>query len=165
MCSRVNIKDFTLKQQSSTFHIVNLFEEASDVTHGCKEKVLIGLICLSNYEERIVGVLWELAGCSVMTHSSISEQRLISWSSQNPVPSTGFVLQMQEVQQSKEKTLANNRTLAEQNLELQPRLEHKKEQLSKRYRCLQERFESFQLRKSTLGRLHQKYVSVYWLVP
>lgn len=58
---------------------------------------------------------------------------------------------MQEVQQSKEKTLVNNRTLAEQNLELQPRLEHKKEQLSKRYRCLQERFESYQLRKSTLG--------------
>lgn len=78
MCSRVNIKDFTLKQQSSTFHIVNLFEDVSDVTHGCKEKVLI---CLSNYEKRIVGVLWELAGCSVMTHNSISEQRLISCSS------------------------------------------------------------------------------------
>lgn len=58
---------------------------------------------------------------------------------------------MQEVQQSKEKTLANNRTLAEQNLILQPHLEQKKEQLTKSYRCLQENFESYQLRKSTLG--------------
>ncbi|XP_018524708.1 VPS37B subunit of ESCRT-I a [Lates calcarifer] len=58
--------------------------------------------------------------------------------------------EMQEVQQSKEKTLVNNRTLAEQNLALQPRLEHKKEQLTKRYSCLQESFESYQLRKSTL---------------
>lgn len=58
---------------------------------------------------------------------------------------------MQEVQQSKEKTLANNRTLAEQNLILQPDLEQKKEQLTKSYRCLQENFESYQLRKSTLG--------------
>uniref|UniRef100_A0A8C7XS38 VPS37B subunit of ESCRT-I n=1 Tax=Oryzias sinensis TaxID=183150 RepID=A0A8C7XS38_9TELE len=56
-----------------------------------------------------------------------------------------------EVQQNKEKTLVNNRTLAEQNLALQPSLEHKKEDLTKHYRCLQERFESFQLRKSTLG--------------
>lgn len=58
---------------------------------------------------------------------------------------------MQDVQQSKERTLVNNRTLAEQNLALQPRLEHKKEQLTKRYNCLQESFESYQLRKSTLG--------------
>lgn len=58
---------------------------------------------------------------------------------------------MQEVQQSKEMTLVNNRTLAEQNLDLQPRLEDKKQQLSRRYHCLQENFESYQLRKSTLG--------------
>ncbi|KAM9360225.1 VPS37B subunit of ESCRT-I a [Symphorus nematophorus] len=58
--------------------------------------------------------------------------------------------EMQDVQQSKEKTLINNRTLAEQNLALQPRLEHKKEQLTKRYSCLQENFEAYQLRKSTL---------------
>ncbi|KAE8291551.1 Vacuolar protein sorting-associated protein 37B [Larimichthys crocea] len=58
--------------------------------------------------------------------------------------------EMQEVQQSKEMTLVTNRTLAEQNLALQPRLEHKKEQLTKRYSCLQENFESYQLRKSTL---------------
>lgn len=58
---------------------------------------------------------------------------------------------MQEVQQSKGKTLANNRTLAEQNLILQPNLEHKKEQLTKIYRRLQDNFESYQLRKSTLG--------------
>ncbi|XP_029296506.1 VPS37B subunit of ESCRT-I a [Cottoperca gobio] len=58
--------------------------------------------------------------------------------------------EMQEVQQSKETTLVNNRTLAEQNLALQPRLEHKKEELTTRYGCLQDNFESFQLRKSTL---------------
>ncbi|XP_017289477.1 VPS37B subunit of ESCRT-I a [Kryptolebias marmoratus] len=58
--------------------------------------------------------------------------------------------EMQEVQQSKEKTLANNRTLAEQNLILHPQLEQKKEQLTKRYGCLQESFESYQLRKSTM---------------
>ncbi|XP_029019335.1 VPS37B subunit of ESCRT-I a isoform X2 [Betta splendens] len=58
--------------------------------------------------------------------------------------------EMQEVQQNKEKTLANNRTLAEQNLSLQPTLEHKKEQLINRYRGLQESFESYQLRKSAL---------------
>lgn len=59
---------------------------------------------------------------------------------------------MQEVQQSKEKTLASNRSLAEHNLVLQPELEQKKEQLTSRYRRLQESFESYQLRKSTLGR-------------
>lgn len=58
---------------------------------------------------------------------------------------------MQDVQQSKEMTLVNNRTLAEQNLALQPQLEHKKEQLTKRYGCLQESFESYQMRKSSLG--------------
>ncbi|XP_054630640.1 VPS37B subunit of ESCRT-I a [Dunckerocampus dactyliophorus] len=58
--------------------------------------------------------------------------------------------EMQEVQQSKETTQVNNRTLAEENLALQPRLELKKEQLSKRYGCLQENFEAYQLRKSTL---------------
>lgn len=73
---------------------------------------------------------------------------------------------MQEVQQSKEMTLANNRTLAEQNLALQPRLEHKKEQLIKNYSCLQEIFESYQLRKSSLGTLAAVSVSdfhFYWL--
>ncbi|XP_068167754.1 VPS37B subunit of ESCRT-I a [Antennarius striatus] len=58
--------------------------------------------------------------------------------------------EMQEVQQSKERTLASNRTLAEQNLTLQPGLELRKEQLTKSYGRLQEQFESYQLRKSTL---------------
>lgn len=66
---------------------------------------------------------------------------------------------MQEVQQSKERTLVNNRTLAEENLALQPRLEHKKGQLTKRYSSLQEDFETYQLRKSTLG------TAVMWLLP
>ncbi|XP_077377059.1 VPS37B subunit of ESCRT-I a [Festucalex cinctus] len=58
--------------------------------------------------------------------------------------------EMQEVQQSKETTLVNNRTLAEENLALQPGLELKKETLTKRYGCLQESFEAHQLLKSTL---------------
>lgn len=74
-------------------------------------------------------------------------KRLTGW-----LTDCGLPLQMQEVQQSKERTLVSNRTLAEQNLELQPRLERQKEQLTRRYRSLQESFESFQLRKSTLGR-------------
>uniref|UniRef100_A0AAQ4R3Q9 VPS37 C-terminal domain-containing protein n=1 Tax=Gasterosteus aculeatus aculeatus TaxID=481459 RepID=A0AAQ4R3Q9_GASAC len=56
----------------------------------------------------------------------------------------------EEVQQSKATTLVGNRTLAEQNLALQPRLDHKKEELTKRYNALQEDFESYQLHKSTL---------------
>ncbi|XP_056144289.1 VPS37B subunit of ESCRT-I a [Lampris incognitus] len=58
--------------------------------------------------------------------------------------------EMQEVQQNKEMTLASNRNLAEQNLALQPSLEHRKDQLTKQYSCLQESFEAYQLRKSTL---------------
>ena len=58
---------------------------------------------------------------------------------------------MKEVQQSKEMTLAGNRSLAEQNLMLQPRLDRQKNELTKRYRCLQDQFEAYQLRKSTLG--------------
>uniref|UniRef100_A0A3B1JXF2 VPS37B subunit of ESCRT-I a n=1 Tax=Astyanax mexicanus TaxID=7994 RepID=A0A3B1JXF2_ASTMX len=58
--------------------------------------------------------------------------------------------EVKEVQQSKEMTLASNRSLAEQNLELQPQLDHQKNELTKRYRCLQDKFEAYQLRKSTL---------------
>ncbi|XP_061622700.1 VPS37B subunit of ESCRT-I a [Phyllopteryx taeniolatus] len=57
---------------------------------------------------------------------------------------------MQEVQLSKETTLVNNRTLAEENLALQPGLELKKEKLTKTYGCLQESFDAYQLRKTTL---------------
>lgn len=48
-------------------------------------------------------------------------------------------------------TLASNRSLAEQNLLLQPRLDCQKNELIKRYCCLQELFEAYQLRRSTLG--------------
>ncbi|TSR04307.1 Vacuolar protein sorting-associated protein 37B [Bagarius yarrelli] len=58
--------------------------------------------------------------------------------------------EVQEVQQNKKGILAGNRGLAEQNLILQPRLDHQKNELTKRYRCLQEQFEAFQLRKSRL---------------
>lgn len=71
---------------------------------------------------------------------------------------------MQEVQQSKERTLANNRTLAEQNLALQPQLEQKKEQLTKCYSCLQESFESYQLRKSTMGMQKRGTILIYHLI-
>ncbi|KAJ8400067.1 hypothetical protein AAFF_G00401060 [Aldrovandia affinis] len=56
----------------------------------------------------------------------------------------------QSVQQAKETTLAGNRSLAEQNLLLQPRLDCQKNELTQRYRLLQELFEAYQLRKSTL---------------
>ncbi|KAK7120954.1 hypothetical protein R3I94_020816 [Phoxinus phoxinus] len=59
--------------------------------------------------------------------------------------------EMQEMQQNKELTIASNRSLAEQNLSLQPELDHQKIQLTKRYCCLQDLHESYQIRKSTLG--------------
>ncbi|XP_048875707.1 VPS37B subunit of ESCRT-I b [Brienomyrus brachyistius] len=58
--------------------------------------------------------------------------------------------EVQQVQQAKEVTLASNRTLAEQNLQLQPTLDQQKNELTKRYRELRDAFEAFQLRKSTL---------------
>ncbi|GAA6095418.1 VPS37B subunit of ESCRT-I b [Tachysurus ichikawai] len=58
--------------------------------------------------------------------------------------------EMQEMQQTKEMTLASNRSLAEQNLSLQPSLEQLKMQLIKRYCFLQELYEAYQLSKCTL---------------
>lgn len=58
--------------------------------------------------------------------------------------------EMQKVQQVKELTLATNRSLAEQNLQLQPSLDQQKNQLTKRYCHLQELYDDYQLRKSTL---------------
>ncbi len=60
---------------------------------------------------------------------------------------------MQDMQQNKELTIASNRSLAEQNLSLQPELDHQKIQLTKRYCCLQDLHESYQLRRSTLGQI------------
>ncbi|XP_056322101.1 VPS37B subunit of ESCRT-I b isoform X2 [Danio aesculapii] len=57
----------------------------------------------------------------------------------------------EEMQQNKELMMASNRSLAEMNLNLQPDLDHQKIQLTKRYCCLQELHESYQLRRSTLG--------------
>uniref|UniRef100_A0A673M7A6 Vacuolar protein sorting-associated protein 37B-like n=1 Tax=Sinocyclocheilus rhinocerous TaxID=307959 RepID=A0A673M7A6_9TELE len=59
--------------------------------------------------------------------------------------------EMQDMQQNKELTIASNRSLAEQNLSLQPEMDHQKIQLTKRYCCLQDLHESYQLRRSTLG--------------
>ncbi|XP_064827280.1 vacuolar protein sorting-associated protein 37B-like [Oncorhynchus masou masou] len=58
--------------------------------------------------------------------------------------------EMQDVQQIKEMILASNRSLAEQNLQLQPSLEHQKTQLTKCYGSLQENFEAYQVHKSKL---------------
>uniref|UniRef100_A0A4W5PI82 VPS37B subunit of ESCRT-I n=1 Tax=Hucho hucho TaxID=62062 RepID=A0A4W5PI82_9TELE len=58
--------------------------------------------------------------------------------------------EMQEVQQIKEMILASNRSLAEQNLQLQPRLEDQKRQLTKCYGSLQESFDAYQVHKSKL---------------
>lgn len=58
-------------------------------------------------------------------------------------------------------TLASNRTLAEENLQLQPRLDFQKNELTKRYRCLQELYEAYQLRKSTLGEVAQLCVMAF----
>ncbi|XP_051764111.1 VPS37B subunit of ESCRT-I b [Ctenopharyngodon idella] len=63
----------------------------------------------------------------------------------------GEMDEMQDMQQNKELTIASNRSLAEQNLSLQPELDHQKIQLTKRYCCLQDLHESYQIRKSTLG--------------
>ncbi|XP_076125611.1 VPS37B subunit of ESCRT-I a [Alosa pseudoharengus] len=65
----------------------------------------------------------------------------------------GDMEEVQNVQQSKEITLAGNRSLAERNLQLQPQLDFQKNELTKRYRCLQELYEAYQLRKSTLDDL------------
>uniref|UniRef100_A0A8C7UVV1 VPS37B subunit of ESCRT-I b n=1 Tax=Oncorhynchus mykiss TaxID=8022 RepID=A0A8C7UVV1_ONCMY len=61
-----------------------------------------------------------------------------------------LVEDMREVQQVKELTLGSNISLAEQNLQLQPRLDLQKNQLTSRYRHLQELYDNYQLRKSTL---------------
>ncbi|KAM9701278.1 LOW QUALITY PROTEIN: vacuolar protein sorting-associated protein 37B-like [Menidia menidia] len=58
--------------------------------------------------------------------------------------------EMQEVQQSKQQTLLQNRTLAQQNLALQPRLEQQKQELRAQYGRLQEGLEALQLRSSAL---------------
>ncbi|XP_076842685.1 VPS37B subunit of ESCRT-I b isoform X2 [Brachyhypopomus gauderio] len=68
----------------------------------------------------------------------------------DPAPSHWIRNKMLEVQQTKEMTLASNRSLAEQNITLQPVLDQQKMHLTKCYCCLQELYEAYQLRKSTL---------------
>ncbi|KAL0965268.1 hypothetical protein UPYG_G00279050 [Umbra pygmaea] len=58
--------------------------------------------------------------------------------------------EMHQVQQMKELTLVSNISLAEQNLKLQPKLDLQKNQLSSSYRHLQDLYDNYQLRKSTL---------------
>ncbi|XP_041079716.1 vacuolar protein sorting-associated protein 37B-like [Polyodon spathula] len=66
---------------------------------------------------------------------------------------SNMVQEMDEVQNvklMKEMTLASNRSLAEQNLLHQPTLDRLKVQVTKKYCQLQEQFEKYQMRKTTL---------------
>ncbi|XP_006640295.2 VPS37B subunit of ESCRT-I a [Lepisosteus oculatus] len=58
--------------------------------------------------------------------------------------------EVQDVQHMKETTLASNRSLAEQNLMHQPKLECLKMQLTKKYQELQDCFEAHQMKTSKL---------------
>ncbi|XP_043924851.1 vacuolar protein sorting-associated protein 37B [Protopterus annectens] len=58
--------------------------------------------------------------------------------------------EVQAVQLNKEMTLAGNRSLAEQNLLQQPRLEELKEQLNHKYQELQMVFEQYQMKKTRI---------------
>lgn len=59
--------------------------------------------------------------------------------------------QTQNLQLSKEMTLASNRSLAEGNLLFLPRLDALKARLTQRYQELQGLFETYQLKKTKLG--------------
>ncbi|XP_064322271.1 vacuolar protein sorting-associated protein 37B isoform X2 [Phalacrocorax carbo] len=58
----------------------------------------------------------------------------------------------QNVQHSKDMTLASNRSLAEGNLLYQPKLESLKSNLTEKYRELQVLFEAYQIKKTKLDR-------------
>ncbi|KFP73899.1 Vacuolar protein sorting-associated protein 37B, partial [Apaloderma vittatum] len=60
--------------------------------------------------------------------------------------------QAQNVQHSKDMTLASNRSLAEGNLLYQPKLESLKSNLTEKYRELQVLFEAYQIKKTKLDR-------------
>lgn len=72
-----------------------------------------------------------------------------------PPPSLSLHLtispQTQNLQLSKEMTLASNRSLAEGNLLFLPRLDALKARLTQRYQELQGLFETYQLKKTKLG--------------
>nr|XP_013814126.1 PREDICTED: vacuolar protein sorting-associated protein 37B [Apteryx mantelli mantelli] len=61
-----------------------------------------------------------------------------------------FLLQAQNVQHSKDMTLASNRSLAEGNLLYQPKLESLKADLTQKYQELQVLFEAYQIKKTKL---------------
>uniref|UniRef100_UPI00398EA089 vacuolar protein sorting-associated protein 37B-like isoform X1 n=1 Tax=Pristiophorus japonicus TaxID=55135 RepID=UPI00398EA089 len=60
------------------------------------------------------------------------------------------VEEVQNIQPNKDMSLANNRTLAEQNLQYHPKLDCLKLQLTRKYQELQTQFEAYQMRKSRL---------------
>jgi len=64
-----------------------------------------------------------------------------------------FFLQAQNVQHSKDMTLASNRSLAEGNLLYQPKLESLKATLTQKYQELQVLFEAYQIKKTKLGNI------------
>lgn len=61
-------------------------------------------------------------------------------------------IQSQNVQHSKDMTLASNRSLAEGNLLYQPKLESLKSNLTEKYQELQVLFEAYQIKKTKLDR-------------
>uniref|UniRef100_A0A8B9T6J2 VPS37B subunit of ESCRT-I n=1 Tax=Anas platyrhynchos TaxID=8839 RepID=A0A8B9T6J2_ANAPL len=62
------------------------------------------------------------------------------------------ILRAQNVQHSKDMTLASNRSLAEDNLLFQPKLESLKANLTQKYQELQVLFEAYQIKKTKLDR-------------
>lgn len=66
-----------------------------------------------------------------------------------------FLLQIQNIQLEREMALASNRSLAEQNLDMKPRLESQKELLVERYSQLEAVIETYKKHCSLRGGAHE----------
>uniref|UniRef100_UPI00398E35F4 vacuolar protein sorting-associated protein 37B-like isoform X2 n=1 Tax=Pristiophorus japonicus TaxID=55135 RepID=UPI00398E35F4 len=73
------------------------------------------------------------------------------------------VEEVQNIQPNKDMSLANNRTLAEQNLQYHPKLDCLKLQLTRKYQELQTQFEAYQMRKSRLD-FHSPPLVERWVI-
>lgn len=67
-----------------------------------------------------------------------------------------FLLQIQNIQLEREMALASNRSLAEQNLDMKPRLESQKELLVERYSQLEAVRETYRKHSSLRGGAHKR---------
>lgn len=80
------------------------------------------------------------------------EQRITSYTSMHVVISLSLsLLQIQNIQLEREMALASNRSLAEQNLDMKPRLESQKEALVARYSQLEAVRETYRQHCSLRG--------------